>query len=73
LAPSTAEAKELRLIADDFIAIPGTKSTKYLKENWESRSVQVSKEEDKEIRDLIAQIPIGGTRYPEAMMHTVNI
>lgn len=58
---------------DDFIAIPGTKSTKYLKENFDARNVSVSKEEDKEIREVIASIPIGGTRYPEALMGSVNI
>merc|ERR1712093_36495 len=58
---------------DDFIPIPGTKSTKYLKENFESRNVKVSPEEDKAIREVIASIKIEGTRYPEAHMHTVNV
>lgn len=48
-------------------------SSRYLKENWESRNVEVTPEDDKEIREVIAKIPIGGTRYPEAMMHTVNV
>jgi len=51
---------------DDFIPIPGTKKEKYLVENMEAVKVQLSKEEIKEIGDVIAKIPAVGERYPGA-------
>jgi len=57
---------------DDIIPIPGTKSTKYLKENFESNKLTISKEEDQEIREIIKSIPISGGRYPEAFASTLD-
>jgi len=51
---------------DDFIPIPGTKKEKYLVENMEAVKIQLSKEEIKEIEDVIAKIPAVGERYPGA-------
>lgn len=58
---------------DDIIPIPGTKSTKYLKENWESNSINVTAEDDKAIREIIKTIPITGNRYPDAFMQHCNV
>ncbi|KAJ3255568.1 hypothetical protein HK103_006204 [Boothiomyces macroporosus] len=44
----------------DFIPIPGTKRSKYLKENWGSLQVELSDKEKKELRKIINEIPIEG-------------
>ena len=53
---------------EDVIPIPGTKKIKYLEENLGALSVQVSGEEEKEIRTLIEGAEVHGLRYPEAMV-----
>ncbi|KAJ3309390.1 hypothetical protein HDV04_006177 [Boothiomyces sp. JEL0838] len=45
---------------NDFIPIPGTKRSKYLKENWGSLQVELSDKEKKELRKIINEIPIEG-------------
>ena len=50
---------------DDFIAIPGTKRIKYLEENLQSVNVNITEEEDKQIREIIKSIEIKGNRYPD--------
>lgn len=53
---------------DDFIPIPGTKRTKYLKENAAAVEVRLSDAELKTIRDEIEKAGGGkGERYPPAM------
>jgi len=51
---------------DDFIPIPGTKRQHCLIENMKAVDVKLSKEEIKDIDDLIAKIPAVGDRYPGA-------
>eukprot|EP01027_Heterolobosea_sp_BB2_P020751 GEZU01029637.1.p1 GENE.GEZU01029637.1~~GEZU01029637.1.p1 ORF type:complete len:344 (-),score=114.91 GEZU01029637.1:85-1116(-) len=58
---------------DDFIPIPGTKKSKYLNENLAAASIKLTDEELKEIRAIIDSIEIQGTRYPEQMMHTLDV
>jgi len=53
---------------DDIIPIPGTKKEKYLHENLAALDVQLSAEENKEIRAAIENAEVAGTRYPEAAM-----
>ncbi|TGO32746.1 hypothetical protein BHYA_0291g00020 [Botrytis hyacinthi] len=53
---------------DDIIPIPGTKKIKYLEENMEALHVQLSRQEEREIRTAIEKVQIGGARYPESMM-----
>ncbi|PIA91783.1 Aldo-keto reductase yakc [NADP(+)] [Cercospora beticola] len=54
---------------DDFIPIPGTKRIKYLEENAKAIDVQLTKEDDQEIRKAIGSIGgMKGERYPPAMM-----
>lgn len=50
---------------DDFIPIPGTKRLKYLEENVVSGDVSLTKEELKQIRELINSITMYGGRYSE--------
>lgn len=52
---------------DDIIPIPGTKKIKYLEENMGALKVQLTAEENKEIREAIEAADIHGERYPEAM------
>ncbi|ESZ92033.1 putative aldo-keto reductase (AKR13) [Sclerotinia borealis F-4128] len=52
---------------DDIIAIPGTKKIKYLEENVEALRVQLSREEEREIRTAIEKVDVGGARYPDKM------
>jgi aryl-alcohol dehydrogenase-like predicted oxidoreductase len=57
---------------EDIIPIPGTKQQARLAENVGAVEVALSAEEMQQIE---AVVPIGstaGTRYPEAIMHTVN-
>jgi len=56
---------------DDIIPIPGTKKIKYLEENLGALDVKLSKEEVKEVRDLVESAEVHGSRYPEAMMVTL--
>ena len=54
---------------DDFIPIPGTKRIKYLEENAKAIDIQLTKEDDQEIRKAIESIGgMKGERYPPAMM-----
>ncbi|KAF7855396.1 hypothetical protein EAF04_010139 [Stromatinia cepivora] len=52
---------------DDVISIPGTKKIKYLEENLGALHVQLSREEEREIRTAIEKVEVGGARYPEGM------
>ena len=48
---------------EDFIPIPGTKKSKYLRENWESLKIKLTQAELDEIRQDIKEIPIEGSQY----------
>jgi aryl-alcohol dehydrogenase-like predicted oxidoreductase len=53
----------------DFIPIPGTKHKEYLKENAKAVDVNISSDDEKEIREAIERAGGGkGARYPPAMM-----
>ena len=53
----------------DFIPIPGTKRIKYLEENVKAVNVQLTKQEEADIRQAIESVGGSkGNRYPEAMM-----
>jgi len=58
---------------DDIIPIPGTTSLKNLQSNWESLNVEITKEDDNEIRAVISKIPVVGSRYSEELMTRVNL
>ncbi|TPX32141.1 hypothetical protein SmJEL517_g04728 [Synchytrium microbalum] len=58
---------------NDFITIPGTKRVKYLEENLKALDVNITSEEDKAIRDIVASLGgASGDRYPEAHMKALN-
>ena len=48
-----------------IIPIPGTRSMSRLDENWASKDVVITDEENQLIRDIINQIEIVGSRYHE--------
>lgn len=54
---------------EDFIPIPGTKRVKYLEENVKAVEVELSKDEEAEIRKAIESVGGSkGDRYPASMM-----
>ncbi|CAM1501320.1 Fc.00g104820.m01.CDS01 [Cosmosporella sp. VM-42] len=54
---------------DDIIPIPGTKRLKYLEENWASKDVQLSDEDDAEIRHFVENAEVAGHTMPAGMEH----
>ncbi|GAA5875753.1 hypothetical protein JCM1840_003507 [Sporobolomyces johnsonii] len=57
---------------DNIIPIPGTKSEKYLEENFAARNVELTEEDLKELRQVIdANKPEGG-RYPDMFAGTLD-
>ena len=57
---------------DDIIPIPGTKKTKYLKENAASVDINLSDADFNAIDAVIKKYPNTGPRYTEAAMSMVN-
>jgi hypothetical protein len=53
---------------EDIIPIPGTKKVKYLEENLGALKVELTKEEEQEIRALVENAEVHGERYPAVMM-----
>ncbi len=56
---------------DDIIPIPGTKKIKYLEENLAAAKIQLTKEENMEIRKAVEATEVHGARYPEFMMESL--
>ncbi|KAJ8058436.1 hypothetical protein OCU04_012625 [Sclerotinia nivalis] len=52
---------------DDIFPIPGTKKIKYLEENLGALKLELSVEEEAEIRKLVDAAEVHGGRYPDAM------
>ncbi|SGY33626.1 BQ5605_C002g01517 [Microbotryum silenes-dioicae] len=57
---------------DNIIPIPGTKSEKYLLENFASRKIELTDEEVKELRTIAEKHAPVGTRYQESGMGTLE-
>jgi aryl-alcohol dehydrogenase-like predicted oxidoreductase len=49
---------------EDFIPIPGTKTTKYLKDNVAAQEIELSPEDEQEIREAAKRTEVQGGRYP---------
>jgi aryl-alcohol dehydrogenase-like predicted oxidoreductase len=49
---------------DDIIPIPGTKRIKYLEQNWASMDIELSDEEEMEIRAFANDAAVKGTAQP---------
>ncbi|KAL8277541.1 hypothetical protein RQP46_010096 [Phenoliferia psychrophenolica] len=57
---------------DNILPIPGTKSQKYLQENWESAEVELSEAEVKAIRAVVEANRPTGDRYHQAQMDAMD-
>ncbi len=57
---------------ENIFPIPGTKRSKYLRENVGATNLHFSKEELAQINQLFNVQAISGTRYPESMMGSLN-
>jgi aryl-alcohol dehydrogenase-like predicted oxidoreductase len=56
---------------EQIVPIPGTKRVAYLEENLAAADVRLS---DAEVEQIAAALPpAAGTRYPESIMHQVNV
>jgi aryl-alcohol dehydrogenase-like predicted oxidoreductase len=49
---------------DDIFPIPGTKQVKYLEQNCASAEIELSEEEEKEIRKFVGTADVKGTAQP---------
>ena len=57
----------------DFIfPIPGSTKISHIEENIEATSIRLTPEELNQIDEMIPKGAASGTRYPEAMMKSVN-
>ena len=56
----------------DIVAIPGTKRRKYLELNAAAADIILSQEDLARIEDVFPKDAAAGSRYPEAMMKSVN-
>lgn len=54
---------------DDIIPIPGTKRIKYLEENVGAAKVQVTDEEEREIRRKVDEAGVRGARTPQGLLN----
>jgi aryl-alcohol dehydrogenase-like predicted oxidoreductase len=57
---------------EDIIPIPGTKKTKYLRENAASVDIELTPEDLQEIQDIMDKYPDTGLRYGESAFKLVN-
>jgi len=49
---------------EGLVTIPGTKSIKYLLENYETNNIQLTEEDHVRLRNILNTFPIEGERYP---------
>jgi len=57
---------------EDIIPIPGTKRRKYMEENTKTVDIELSREDLREVEELINQYPNVGNRYNESMQKLVG-
>jgi len=57
---------------EHLVPIPGTKRISYLEENLGALQIQLSAQEKSKIDEFFPLHVASGTRYPEAMMKTIN-
>ncbi|TNY17098.1 Aldo/keto reductase [Rhodotorula diobovata] len=55
-----------------IIPIPGTKSTKYLEENWAAKDIKLTDDEMQEIRRVMNENPIKGNQYNEQLQKLLD-
>lgn len=57
---------------EDIVLIPGTKRTQYMEENARAAEIELTADDLERIDQVAPRGVAVGTRYPEAMMGTVN-
>jgi aryl-alcohol dehydrogenase-like predicted oxidoreductase len=57
---------------EDIVPIPGTKRRERLEENLQAIEIELSSDDLRQIDEAAPLGAAAGTRYPEAIMHTVN-
>jgi aryl-alcohol dehydrogenase-like predicted oxidoreductase len=57
---------------DDIIPTPGTKTIKYLEENWGALGVHLTDEEEAEIRKFVEGAEIAGGRAPPSVIVDID-
>jgi aryl-alcohol dehydrogenase-like predicted oxidoreductase len=57
---------------EDIVPIPGTKRRKYLEENLAALEIELTPDDLRRIDEVSPRGVAAGTRYPEAMMSSVN-
>ena len=57
---------------EDVVPIPGTKRVNYLEENLGALEVELSKDELAQLDEIVPKGKAAGSRYPAAMMASVN-
>lgn len=65
VTPSQLTLAWLMAQGDDIFPIPGTTKVERLKENLGSLSVELSPDEEKEVRSACNAAEVAGGRYPE--------
>jgi diketogulonate reductase-like aldo/keto reductase len=55
-----------------MIAIPGTTKAERQIENWASREIEITEEEQKEMRKLVDATKAQGDRYNEVAMRNIG-
>jgi aryl-alcohol dehydrogenase-like predicted oxidoreductase len=58
--------------SEDIVPIPGTKRRKYLESNAAAVDIELTPEDLTRIDEVFPKDAASGTRYPEAMMASVN-
>lgn len=56
---------------DDIFPIPGTRKIKYLEDNWGALQINLTDEEEKEIRAFAETSELAGGLMPEAFAHYI--
>jgi aryl-alcohol dehydrogenase-like predicted oxidoreductase len=62
----------LLALGEDIIPIPGTKRRERLEENVGAVEIELSSDDLRRISEVAPLGVAAGTRYPEALMNTVN-
>lgn len=58
---------------DGVLPIPGTKKRRYLEENAAAAEIELTEADVREIARRLPEDLVHGERYPEIMMHTLNV
>jgi len=72
VAPSQLVLAWVMSQGEDFFAIPGTRNLKYLEENLGASKVNITPEDNQEVRKIIKSFSIAGERYAPQQMKNLD-